>query len=341
MWERDMTPDNSSGSEPTPAVTGDRGVDATHGWTLSVFESLLEGSSEHDASQKATQAGADPRAAHEFVRSLAKHPQMRRVRADLVRLRSRDWLLGVYSSLERHDPRGAYEQRDSVTKSQFLDEFYYRNRALYLPRVALNWPAVTKWNREYLSDVCGDIQVEVMMNRLDAQPSDQNVSDQLRRQVPFRDYVRMVYEDGPSNDRYLVSRNRFFEQPGTEPLLEDLRELPFVRTQARDGSLKMWFGPGGTITPLHHDDRNNVIVQIMGSKQVRLYPAACAPLMAQVRSWFAGSDPGSNAPEIRVTLTAGDALFIPAGWWHALEAEAISITLAMVDFGVPNEYGYP
>jgi len=74
--------------------------------------------------------------------------------------------------------------------------------------------------------------------------------------------------------------------------------------------------------------------------------------MKQTQWWFASVDPDVEAPlisspggvgpaEIRIHLAAGDALFIPVGWWHALEAQNVSATLSFIDFGVPNDYPTP
>ncbi len=34
-----------------------------------------------------------------------------------------------------------------------------------------------------------------------------------------------------------------------------------------------WFGPAGTVTPLHHDVSNILLVQVRGTKHVTLVPA--------------------------------------------------------------------
>jgi ribosomal protein L16 Arg81 hydroxylase len=113
-------------------------------------------------------------------------------------------------------------------------------------------------------------------------------------------------------------------------------------------TVRLWFGPGGTRTPLHYDDKNNLIVQVAGRKRVFLYSPLYSETMRQTRPWYAHHDiadgdtlwnkalPKTSAAEL--VLEPGDALFIPVGWWHAIEALEVSMTLAFVDFGVPNEF---
>lgn len=33
----------------------------------------------------------------------------------------------------------------------------------------------------------------------------------------------------------------------------------------------IWFGSSNTISPLHHDSRNNILTQIVGYKYIRIY----------------------------------------------------------------------
>lgn len=254
--------------------------------------------------------------------------------------------MSAYTSLAalRRD-LGKIDTLPTIDAEVFLERYYCANRPLLLKGIASDWPAITRWTADYLMEVCGQEVVEIMIGRNTAAVSQQNTSDRLRRQMLFAEFVDLVFSGGPSNDYYLVSRNRFFDSAQTRVLLDDVGQLPFANTKADGDSLRMWFGPSGTITPLHYDDRNNVIVQIVGSKRLRLYPPYVAESMKQTQQWYARVDPGSDgntvvrSAEVSIDLRPGDALFIPVGWWHAVVAEEISITLSCFEFGVPNQYG--
>ena len=43
-------------------------------------------------------------------------------------------------------------------------------------------------------------------------------------------------------------------------------------------------------------------------------------------------------PGHEVELSPGQALFIPAGWWHEVDALDVSISLSVTAFARPNRY---
>lgn len=322
---------------------------ATDPWLDGFQSELLAGARIETVVAKAVEAGISPQVAARIAEEVTTNPLFAVARELSIRLESRDWWLAACASVAQlSGERGKIDVRSTVTHGQFRADYYCANRALFMPHVASSWPAIHRWTAEYLTGICGGEVIEVMMNRTDAPVEYQTAGDRLKQSMVFAEFIDLVHSCGKTNDVYMVSKNRFFERSGTQLLLGDLGHLECVNTNSAGENIKMWFGPSGTITPLHHDGLNNVIVQIRGSKIVRLYSPYDSKFMRQKQWWFAATDPGAGPiavmpgeaepVEIRLRLSPGDALFIPVGWWHAVEAEDVSITLAFVDFGVPNHY---
>jgi ribosomal protein L16 Arg81 hydroxylase len=265
------------------------------------------------------------------------------------RLRKMESLLAIYRQLASlSDPRGTLERRTHVTATEFLHLYYARNRPVLLSGLAQHWPACRTWTPEYLRGQCGNEVVEVMLGR-EADHRYEVNSEVHKQQIRFADYVDMVASAENSNDLYLVANNHFLDLPGTRHLADDLRILPdYLAAEKTSSSVFLWFGPCGTITPLHHDTMNVLLVQLLGHKRVTLIPSAQLPLVYNdvgVFSQVNAERPDqqqyplfANTDRIELTLQAGDGLFIPVGWWHHVRSLNVSISVSFTNFIFPNDY---
>lgn len=100
---------------------------------------------------------------------------------------------------------------------------------------------------------------------------------------------------------------------------------------------KLWFGVTSYYTPTHADPADNLVLQISGQKRVWLSPptsyGALQPTCVAEQCWanatfgaFARSA-GASTPvaevlrrvqAVNLTLSAGELLYLPAGWFHCV-----------------------
>jgi hypothetical protein len=131
------------------------------------------------------------------------------------------------------------------------------------------------------------------------------------------------------------------------------------KPELEEPQLNAWFGPAGTITPLHTDPYHNLLVQVVGRKYVRLYAPSQSSIMRArgmengvemgntsaidvgvVEGWDVDDTEGTqelatqairnfqDAPYLDCILDPGDALYIPIGWWHYVRSLTVSFSVS-------------
>jgi hypothetical protein len=273
-------------------------------------------------------------AASGFARLLKRHELVTRIKRELAKL----------SSLPN-----AIERRGCLSRDEFFDRYYCANVPVLITDALEVWPRLARWSPSYFKERFGDVEVEVMTGR-DADPACDANFEAHRSTTRLGAFCDRVTAAGATNDFYLVANNRATNRPALKPLLEDVGAPHEYLDDKRDaGWTSMWFGPAGTVTPLHHDTANVLFCQVFGRKRIRLFPAfelfMTHTMHHGVYSSIDAEEPDLETfPEFaeasmkEVVLSPGEALFLPVSWWHHVRAMEVSISLAFTAFRVPNQF---
>jgi hypothetical protein len=294
----------------------------------------------HDAllaAQAIAEADADP-----FMLAARRHQQLHRKLESVVANLQLMWEMDSrYPTVERiAEP----------ALDEFMSRYVIGCRPVVLTGVANDWPALVRWSPQDLKSRFGQIEVEVQAER-ENNPRYEQEKLAHRRSLRLADFVDQVLAGGPTNDYYLTANNEILRQPGFAPLLADIGPLP--RLCDRDtlaARSSFWFGPGGTVTPLHHDTIMLFHTQIFGRKRWRFISPLQTPRLYNHHNLFSAVD--LDAPDfvrhpdfdgvtvLDVIAGPGDTVFLPLGWWHQVTSLDVSLSFSYSNVALPNAYEY-
>lgn len=314
-----------------------------------IAEALVEG---WDIRSHLVNNGVSPASADYEAKRAEKDPVVAAAARLKRQIAKRDWTLQLHGRLHAVREGGLSIPRvDRIEPRRFFEEFYAANRPVVLTGLVDHWPALSKWSLDYLDEAVGEAVVELQGERNSA--GDYELAkDRHKRGAPMRDVTAAIRAVDSSNDFYLTAYNDTSNKVALARLWDDLGPISILEERSpRDGFF--WLGPKGTLTPFHHDLTNNLLVQVLGRKHVQMVPSWEVGRMRNGVHCFSARDPaewdaadpahGGLPPKLECEIGPGDALFLPIGWWHHVEALDVSISMSFTNFAADNDFvgSYP
>ena len=265
-----------------------------------------------------------------------------------AQLGKREWVLECYRrSAKQSTKHGHVPRLAKLSRQAFLDEHYALSRPVVMTGAMDDRPAMTRWTLQDLKRRFGDRIVAVQANR-DSDANYEVNSDKLRKEMAFGDFVDLVESAGETNNFYMTANNAGMNNEVLRELWDDIVAFPeYLRDEPANRGF-FWFGPKGTVTPLHHDLTNNFMAQVRGRKLVRLVAPYELPAVYNSRHCYSAVNLDSidydRFPLFRgvsvmdVELGPGDLLFLPVGWWHFVRGLETSITMTFTNFVFDNDF---
>lgn len=245
------------------------------------------------------------------------------------------------SRLPEVRPESAVPRIKRPSLESFNSDYLLPLKPVILEGVIDHWPALNHhpWSLQYLRSVAGCRTVPVEVG---SRYTDEDWSQTLLTVNEFIDRY-ILKADGGGDARGYLAQHQLFEQ--IPELKDDIRLPDYCCLGAGDEddvTVNAWFGPGGTVSPLHHDPQQNFLAQVVGSKYVRLYSPEDgdklyphqSPLLhntsqVEVENPDAERFPRfSEAPYLECLLQPGDVLFIPVQHWHYVRALELSFSVS-------------
>jgi hypothetical protein len=226
---------------------------------------------------------------------------------------------------------------------------------------------VLSWNRtNNLGDVMGDSADETKVPSMAvcvaqeaictvSYPSDTTDSHQSNAQI-------RVQLDGRVSQDHTTSLE---SAPALSQLAAMLRLPSYLLLSPNESKtlaihdINFWHAPQNCCTNAHYDDRDNILLVTEGVKTVELCPPGCIEaspiycehanhpsLLRRTQNGETNYQSKQNILELKrqrthiVSISAGEGLYIPSGWWHRVESDrvctAVNVWFDYIRANVPN-----
>lgn len=317
-----------------------------------IIEQVLNEAPSAEIVKRLVEQGLHRQQVEEYLDNLENNQLYKILKKKHHQFKKREWLIETLDQLAQLDSNYCKEipSIPAPIFSDFIKDYYSQHRPVILKKGVEHWPALHKWTPEYFATQFGQHLVEVQMNRNKDEQFERH-SPLLKQTMKMSEFVSKVMSVKASNDFYMTANNATNSHQMLQELFLDIGDFAdgYSNLALKDERSFLWFGPKGTFTPLHHDLTNNMLVQIYGRKKVTLIPALQVPHLYNDHWVFSELNDANeidfkkyplarSITPVECILNAGEALFIPIGWWHSVESLDVSMSISFTNFNAPNHF---
>lgn len=227
------------------------------------------------------------------------------------------------------------ERVASISKEDFIKNYFKPQRPVLIENLTQDWPALKKWNLDYIQSQAGE-QIVPLYNNEPTKGRQNSVVP--AKKMKLYDYIELL-KSGPTDLRMF-----FFNVLQKMPQLTEDFKYPDLGLKFFKKLPVMFFGGKGSKVLAHYDmDLADLVhFHFHGHKKVTLFAPEQAkhlykvPFTVHNLETIDMDHPDFNlypalqlAEGISVEMKHGDALYMPSGYWHYITYEdaGFSITL--------------
>ncbi len=223
----------------------------------------------------------------------------------------------------------------TISKKEFLNNYFKSQKPVIIEEGIKDWPAYSKWNLSYMSEIAGNKEVPLYDNR---HVNYKDGFNEPHATMKMKDYVALLKKE-PTNYRIFLWN-----------ILKEIPELkndyfyPDFGVRLIKSLPMLFFGGANSYTFMHYDiDLANIFhFHFEGEKEAILFDQDQTPYLYKVpHSLITREDINISNPDIekwpalkkamgwKAELSHGNMLYIPEGYWHYMKYKSPGFSMSL------------
>ncbi len=230
------------------------------------------------------------------------------------------------------------ERRSTITKDEFIENYFKKQKPVVIERLTEDWPAYEKWHLSYIKDLAGDKTVPLYDDR---PVSHEDGFNEAHAKMKMADYIDLL-ETKPTSYRIFL-----YNIMKEVPALQKDFKWPDIGLNLVKSLPMLFFGGANSKVFMHFDiDYSNILhFHFHGEKQCILFDPAQTKYMYKVpHSLISREDIDFDNPDFEkwpalkylegyvCNLKHGEMLYMPEGYWHYMKYLTPSFSMSLRAF---------